>query len=272
MNSTIAAAGAPAAMPLCCSEPCALALDPHDARADAVGLFLAAVGAVVVALDDVLALGLGPHRQRQHPRRIGLAGHGLQLELDLLADRDPALLQDRLQRARRSACVGLGHVDVGQHLLDRVAFLEAQGELVAVGAGGSGSPAGLRPAAGRLAGLETLEIGGIEALEVGGGDRRRRDRGSADTAVSATWPAPDGRRGAARWSRIRAPSVRPMAPMANSDRPEQHEQRRWALSGRPDGGGESVMTVDLCGSGGPDLGLGCRRCAQFVPNGRDATY
>ena len=29
------------------------------------------------------------------------------------------------------------------------------------------------------------------------------------------------------------------------------------------------MTVDLCGSGGPDLGLGCRRCARFVPNGRD---
>jgi hypothetical protein len=29
------------------------------------------------------------------------------------------------------------------------------------------------------------------------------------------------------------------------------------------------MTVDLCGSGGPDLSLGCRRCSHSVPNGRD---
>src|SRR6185436_11837503 len=76
----------------------ALALDPHDARADAIGLVLAAVAAVVLPPHDELALGLGSHRQRQNARCIGLSGDGLDLELDLFAHRDAALLQDRLQR------------------------------------------------------------------------------------------------------------------------------------------------------------------------------
>ena len=38
------------------------ALGAHDARADSVDLLFATVGAVVMAFDDVLALGLRSHR------------------------------------------------------------------------------------------------------------------------------------------------------------------------------------------------------------------
>ena len=54
MNSIIAADGAPALTPLCCSEPLRLAFDAHDARAHLVDLLLGVVAAVVLARDDVL--------------------------------------------------------------------------------------------------------------------------------------------------------------------------------------------------------------------------
>ena len=171
----------------------------------------------------------------------GWLGHGLHFELDLLADRDPALLQHRLQRARRSACVGLGHVDVGQHLLDRVALLEAQGELVAVGRRRLvGRPAGLlaRPSR-RLAGLEALEIIGCEALEVGVGDGRRQR--APDRAGPPAFRPPGAagcRRRTAPWSRTRAAQGQADGTGGESDRPEQHEQRRlWRFRAGPTEGG-----------------------------------
>ena len=92
----------------------------------------------------------------------GWLGHRLHLELDLLAGGERLLLEDRLQRLVDLLAVGFGHVDVGQHLLDRVALLQAQRELVAVAlAAGSGS-AGCSGGVGgqRLEALEALEIGG----------------------------------------------------------------------------------------------------------------
>ena len=84
-----------------------------------------------------------------------------------------------LQRTGDLLGVGVGHIDIGQHLLDCVAFLEAQRELVAIGCRRLeiGRLLGLLPAGclpGWLAGLEALEIIGIETPEVGLGDGRRQ--------------------------------------------------------------------------------------------------
>ena len=99
----------------------ALAFDAHDARAHLVDLLLGVVCAVVLARDDVLALGLRPHRQRQHARRVGLIGHRLHEKIDRLAGGQLLFLEKPLQLFRDLLAIGFRHVDVGQHLLDRVA-------------------------------------------------------------------------------------------------------------------------------------------------------
>jgi hypothetical protein len=213
-----------------------LTLGAHDARADAVDLLLAAVRAVVVAFDDVLVLGLRAHRQRQDLRRIRLVGHRLQFELDLLADRDPALLQHRLQRAGDLLGIGRGHADIGQHLLDRVAFLEAQGELVAIGRRrlGIGRLLGLLARlSGRLAGLEPLEVVGIETLEVGGADRRRQGvRIRQDHRRFGHLGCRIGRRrGAAPVEEDQGAQRQADGTDGENDRPEQREQRRFGAFG-----------------------------------------
>ena len=129
-----------------------LGLDAHDARAHLVDLLFAVIRAVVAARDDVLALGLRPHRERQHARRVGLLGHVLQQQLDLLADRQPLLLEERRELLVDLLAIGFRHVDVGQHLVDRVALLQAQRELVAVGRRRLGLAVGLAAASSRSRG------------------------------------------------------------------------------------------------------------------------
>src|SRR5215471_16724138 len=72
------------------------------------------------------------------------------------------------------------------------------------------------------------------------------------------------------------PSVRPMAPIANrSGRSSTNSvlgAAFLAVSGRPDGGGESVMTADLYGPGGPGLGLGLAPLCTFCPQRRVSIY
>jgi hypothetical protein len=144
------------------------AFDAHDARAHLVDFLLAVVRAVVAARDDVLALGLRPHRERQHARRVGMLGNVLQQELDLFTGRQLLLLEKRAQSLVDLLAIGFRHVDVGQHLVDRVALLQAQRELVAIGRRRLGLAVGFR----RLH-REAPEIG-RQALEVGRRDRRRR--------------------------------------------------------------------------------------------------
>jgi hypothetical protein len=206
-----------------------LALDPHDARADPVGLLFAGVAAIVLAFDDVLALGLRPDRERQHARRVGLARHGLDLELDLLADGDPALFQDRLQRLIDRLAIGLRHVDIGQHLVDRVALLQAQGELVAVG----GRRLWLVLLRGllsdRLGALEALEIRGRQAPELLAGDRRHGIRlgqgGFGQDDGGRGW------RGATAMEEEQRAEAEANGADTKQNRPEQHEQRRFGAVG-----------------------------------------
>ena len=206
----------------------------------------------------------------------GWLGHGLQF-----AARSSRRSRSCASSASPAACssiclrVGLGHVDVGQHLLDRVALLEAQGELVAVarrrlGVGllrllapafiwkpwksrrrligrksASGRPAAVGPASGRTA--------AVAATWAGAGGNRRRTR-------------PDG-------GATRRPERQADGAGSEKDRPEQHEQPPlWRLSGRPDGGGESVMTIDLCGSGGSGPRLGVVAVGTFCPQRQGDSY
>ncbi len=139
----------------------ALAFDAHDARAHLVDLLFAVVGAIVAAGDDVLALGLRPDGERQDARGIRLIGQRLHEELDRLADRQLLFLQQLLQLFGDLLAIGIRHADVGQHLVDRVATLQAEREFVAV--------------ARRRLGLGGL-IGGLhlEAFQIGRGEWRRR--------------------------------------------------------------------------------------------------
>src|SRR5690348_7521376 len=49
---------------------------------------------------------------------------------------------------------------------------------------------------------------------------------------------------------ITAPTVAPMAPTAKNMGRNSLNAAEWAVLGRSDGEGKSVMTVDLCGPGG----------------------
>ncbi len=164
----------------------ALAFDPYDARADLVDFLLGIVGAVFVAADDVLPLGLRAHRQCQHARCVGLLGNRLHGQLDRLADREPPLLQERPQLLGDLLAVGLGHVDVGQHLLDRVALLQAQREFVDV----AGRRFGVGGGRFRRLHLEAAEVEGRCLAEI----RRRYRRGGLrvrqDHGLRGAPPAP----------------------------------------------------------------------------------
>src|SRR5471030_949674 len=70
------------------------------------------------------------------------------------------------------------------------------------------------------------------------------------------------------WIRSSAPSVRPMAPTAKNTGRNSRNAAKLAAFGRSDGGGKSVMTVDLCGPGGPDLGLSWPPLRTFCPQRR----
>ena len=205
MNSIIAGDGAPARMPLCSQRAAALAFDAHDARAHLVDLLLGVVCAVVLARDDVLALGLRPHRQRQHARRVGLIGHRLHQKLDRLAGGQLLFLEKPLQLFRDLLAIGFRHVDVGQHLLDRVAALEAQRELVAV--------ARRRLGLGRR--FRRLHL---EALKLGKADRRRGFGVGQD----------DRRRGgAAGWRAAAAPEGRRSRDSSGASAPGRPGRARW---------------------------------------------
>jgi hypothetical protein len=118
--------------------------------------------------------GCGRTDSDRHAGRVRLIGHGLHQEFDRLAHRELLFLR-RPCSLRDLLAVGPGHVDVGQHLLDRVVAFEAQGELVAI--------ARRRLGLGRLLRwlhLEAFEIGraqGRRGFRIGQHDGRQRSRG-----------------------------------------------------------------------------------------------
>ena len=69
-----------------------------------------------------------------------------------------------------------------------------------------------------------------------------------------------------------SPIVALMTPVANRSGRSSTNAAILAVSGRPDGGGESVMTVDLYGPGGPSLGLSWPPLYTFCPQRRTLLY